>query len=108
MLDLSATLKEWGLTIGLISLAATTLVLLLVLSLREFIFWYLRLSHIFKQQEEIIRKLDALEHLARMGDETVKAGPASSMEIISKKSAAPLAQFPLSDVSASEKVILDA
>jgi hypothetical protein len=102
MLELSSTLREWGVTIGLLSVAATTLVVLLVLSLREFMYWYLRLSHISKQQEELHRKLDVIEHMLK--GKAVSVSPPAPVAAVQKETS--VAQFPL--VKAADQISLDA
>lgn len=54
-------LKEWGMTFGLVMVAAFSLFVLAVLSLREFLYWYLRLNQIQHRLSEIQNKIDRLE-----------------------------------------------
>jgi len=72
--EITALLKEWGVTIGLLAVAATALGTLLVLSLREFAFWFLRLNKILNNQKEVLARLETLE-------KTVKADSALLTEL---------------------------
>ena len=59
--DLTSILKDWGLTIGLLSLAATAVLAILVLSFREFALWFFGIAQLKKNQKAILDKLEQLE-----------------------------------------------
>jgi len=61
MVDPTSILKDWGLTLGLLTVAACIASLLLMFSLREFSFWFFRINKVIKNQEKILARLECLE-----------------------------------------------
>jgi hypothetical protein len=59
--DITALLKDWGVTLGLLSIAATALSVLLVLSLREFSLWFFRIGRVIENQNQILSRIAQLE-----------------------------------------------
>ena len=54
-------LKEWGVTLGLLSMAATALLFIFIISFREFAMWFLHINQIMKNQKDILEKLEKLD-----------------------------------------------
>ena len=59
--DLTAMLKEWGVTMTVLSVAGTALLVIFVVSFREFASWFVRVNTVIKNQEEIIDSLRRIE-----------------------------------------------
>ncbi len=99
MSEITTILKDWGVTIGLLSAAATFLVVILVLSLREFFFWFSRANKILKTQIEMNERLQSIEQsiqtLAHHDD----------IKFVQESALASAKQFPLNN--SAEKVIFD-
>jgi hypothetical protein len=59
--ELQNLLKDWGLTLGILAVAATSCMVLFVFGTREFFAWYFRLNQLSKTQKSILEKLQTLE-----------------------------------------------
>ncbi len=59
--DLTAILNEWGVTLGLLSVAASAFFVLFLIGMREFLFWFLRIHAVLKTQRELIAEVHKLK-----------------------------------------------
>lgn len=59
-LDVNSILNEYGLTIGLFTIAGTSLMVLITLSIREFVFWFFRLNKVMETQNQILKEIQEL------------------------------------------------
>ena len=85
--DPTSILKDWGVTLGALAVVAFIATLVLIFSLREFAFWFLRINQVMKKQDALLEKIDNLEASLRKAGASSAAGsisktpgPASSVE----------------------------
>ena len=67
--DFTAILNEWGVTLGLLSVAAAAFFVLFLIGLREFLFWFLRIHAVLKSQRELIEEVRRLKRAVEFGQD---------------------------------------
>jgi hypothetical protein len=63
--DFTALLNDWGINITHLVVGTALTLILFVISLREFLYWFLRVHDVTKKQNETMEKLLAIESMLK-------------------------------------------
>ena len=88
--ELASSLKEMGVTLGLLSVVALGMTILFILAAREFALWFFKLNSLVKSQKEILNRLDQLEDKVAASPTSAENAP-TQFPLASEKEERPFA-----------------